>query len=201
VSREHDARKAVSMDAYSPYQIGRDYNLKAHELAALINMTMTAPWRSMVWTGSLKDLADDTRMSRNTAPKAVAGLEAKGCIVIREPFKQGEFGSGVVELPLYPQMVKLSVTQQQFHSESARDHAEAIAHQSRTNRAANAHQSRTLTRLPDSDQDSRESRGIWQLGNGEVQDFQESEALCRFCDEPVVGHTYSDHEPEAAVAS
>jgi DNA-binding Lrp family transcriptional regulator len=202
MSGERDGRKAVPMDAYSPWQLRREYGLKAADALVLMNMTMGADWRSTEWQGSYKAISNDTGLSRNTVTKAVAKLEAKGCIIVREPFRQGEFGEAVVELPLYPQMVKMTLAQQEARSESARVRAETNAQQTRTNRAANAQPSRTLTRLPDSDQDLRETRGSRHKGNGEVQDFQVSEAACRLCvcGEPVEGHPFSDHEPMEAAS-
>jgi hypothetical protein len=215
------------MDAFAAYQIAREFDLTTHELAVLINWTMTAPWRSMVWKGTISATADDTRMTRRTATKAATGLKAKGAIVIREPFRQGEFGHGTIDLPLYPRMVKLSHLQQQYHAEAARSRAEAMALQTRSNRGANALDSRSLARLPNADQASSEDAGIRQSGNEGVRDEEDSELetdaydwpipdlLCRWCDERscdcekecrlcgdlIGGHSF-DHEPvPAGVAS
>jgi hypothetical protein len=54
-----------------PNQVGRDYKLTSTEVACLLQVTMTAPWRSMTWTGSLSAIADDTRMTWRAVKKAI----------------------------------------------------------------------------------------------------------------------------------
>jgi hypothetical protein len=61
-------------------------------------------------------------------------LEDKGCIVVVEPFRQGEFGWATIELPLYAQMVKMSPAQQKSLA-SAHSQQEANARQSCSNPA------------------------------------------------------------------
>lgn len=123
------------MDAYGTWQVGREFGLTANELMVLFYVTLTAPWRSMTWMGTLSDIAAETRMTWRAANTAVKGLIEKGCIILTKPFKQGEFGNGVIGLPLYPRLVKMSKKQQQEYLASAWSQPNANPRQSRANPA------------------------------------------------------------------
>jgi len=184
------------MDRYAERQIRRGYKLTAKAMQVLRSMTLDADWRDGCWTGTLTELHEDNGMSRNTVPKAVDELVAKGLAVEIQPFKQGPHSPGIFLLPLYEAMVMLSKGQIQSRS-SARLPTDAIALQSRSNRAENAPQSRSSTRLRPSDQVVSENRGNWLIGEeGDVEDSDSEEAICSLCKEPIAGHPFGDHEPQ-----
>jgi hypothetical protein len=201
--RGQPLRKSVKLDSYAPWQVRREFGLTSNELMVLLYMTLTADWRSGCWSGTIKDIADDTSLSRNTVRKAIDGLVSNGSILILTPFRQGEFGNGVVELPLYEWMVVLhpshveSRNSARLHSESDR----ANAYQTRTNRAPIAQVSRNPARLEDDEQVVRDGpryKAIREEGEGVLG---EPKGVCRYCDEPIAGHPFSDHEPAPKLAA
>jgi biotin operon repressor len=195
--RGEPLRASVKLDKYAPRQIARDLRLTSKAREVLNILTLDADWRSECWTGTKKELAEDTLMSRNTVAKAIEELEDKGAIEILEPFKQGPESRGIVLLPLYEDMVKLSKGQIESRN-SARFDPGPNAQQTRSKRAANAQQTRSSEHLRVVDQEVPDLRGVWLRGKGEVEDSggpEDPKILCEMCREPVLGHPFSDHEP------
>ena len=81
--------RKVKVDPFASSQIARDYSLRASEIWVLHLLAIQAGYRSHEWVGTLSILADDTRLSPQTAAKAVRGLIEKGLLEEREPFRQG----------------------------------------------------------------------------------------------------------------
>lgn len=181
-------RLCASMDVFAPWQVRRELELSANQLLVLMCMTMTADWRSLQWTGTITKLHQDTGIARSVVTKTVELLAASGAIVIVRPFGQNR--EGLVELPLYEALVKLSRRQHESR-QSARPDVFAIAQQSRAIRESKERHSLTSPRNPCLSDDGA---GIRQSGKRKGETFVRYEEALLLQDELHDGHNRSQRE-------
>jgi hypothetical protein len=124
----------------------RETPLTANETFMLLGLALYSSWRSGLWTGSALILQDDLGFSRNTVPRLLRSLAAKGMIEVIEPFGGGRQGVlRVVPLrDLIPE--KRSAESAPFCAE-ATDEVRALPAQSpRSPRAVRAQSPRRMAR-------------------------------------------------------
>ena len=179
------------MDPFGPSDLAREYDLSANEVWLLTTLAVQSEFRSGQWTGSQGDLADATRLSRNTIPRCLVSLDAKGLIDIVEPFRQGRQGrvTVLVKDRIIPNARLPQIAQN--HAISDGEDRAPIAHRSRSNRAPIAQSCANDLRERGG---SRVVRAVRE--GGEVAD--ETGEVC-WCGELVTGHSFS-HKTSAVRA-
>lgn len=107
----------VHLDRFAILHLGREHRLSHTDCWLLTVLTLLADWRSPTWIGPLLSLANDARMSTNTARRSLARLEAAGVIAIVSPFEH--HSPGEVEVLCYANLVCLSDTQRRIVVDTA----------------------------------------------------------------------------------
>lgn len=71
----------AKVDAWGWCDVGRDHDLAFSEVMLLLAITIHANHRSRIWTGTITELHESTRMARKTISKYLERLVTKGLIV------------------------------------------------------------------------------------------------------------------------
>lgn len=174
--------RRVRVDPFGTSDLAREHKLTAHEAWLWHVLALQAEYRSGEWSGTLTDVADATRLGRNTVSRAHQSLLAKGLLREVEPFRPGADGRVVV---LFREWLRPTDPIPQFAPDGANpaDQVRApIAPLSRSQRAPNA----PSGAIEQGEQGGREVLG--QRGIGEAS------ASC-WCGLPIDHHPFSDHEP------
>lgn len=71
----------AKVDSWGWCDVGRDHDLAFCEVMLLLAITIHADFRSRIWTGTITELHESTRMARKTISKYLERLISKGLIV------------------------------------------------------------------------------------------------------------------------
>ena len=71
----------AKVDSWGWCDVGRDHDLAFSEVMLLLAITIHADFRSRIWTGTITELHETTRMARKTISKYLERLITKGLIV------------------------------------------------------------------------------------------------------------------------
>ena len=71
----------AKVDAWGWCDVARDHNIAFPEVMLLLAITIHADFRSRIWTGTITELHESTRLARKTISKYLERLIAKGLIV------------------------------------------------------------------------------------------------------------------------
>ena len=71
----------AKVDSWGWCDVGRDHDLAFSEVMLLLAITIHANHRSRIWTGTITELHESTRMARKTISKYLERLITKGLIV------------------------------------------------------------------------------------------------------------------------
>jgi len=71
----------AKVDSWGWCDVGRDHDLAFSEVMLLLAITIHADFRSRIWTGTITELHESTRMARKTISKYLERLITKGLIV------------------------------------------------------------------------------------------------------------------------
>lgn len=106
-------RSGTKVDNYAKFQIRRRFRLTATEAAIHLDVALLADWRDPFWSleGTITELSKDTGWSRRTLGAAFDVFAAKGLIVIERSFEGGQYGSGLLSIPIYKWLVMVHPSQ------------------------------------------------------------------------------------------
>jgi hypothetical protein len=82
----------VRFDRYAIFDIGREDHLNAHALWLLETLCHLADHRTRTFHTTVVELAEWTRIGRDTIPKVLDALQAAGLVDIVRPFGQNQIG-------------------------------------------------------------------------------------------------------------
>ena len=82
----------VRFDRYAIFDIGREHHLNGHALWLLEALCHLADHRSRTLRTTIVELAEWTRIGRDTIPKALGALQSAGLVDIVRPFGQNQIG-------------------------------------------------------------------------------------------------------------
>ena len=71
----------AKVDSWGWCDVSRDHDLAFPEVMLLLAITIHANHRSRIWTGTITELHESTRMARKTISKYLERLITKGLIV------------------------------------------------------------------------------------------------------------------------
>ncbi len=100
------AKRYVIMDAYAMDDLAREISALTANAGAGQFFIGARIWRTedKEWTGTFTEVAESTRISRNTVSKLVATLAELGLIVIVVDF--GPNGQGTIRVPCYERFIR-----------------------------------------------------------------------------------------------
>jgi len=131
----------VRLVRFGVFIIGRQHRLKAHERWLLEALAHLSDWKTKSYTGTLRELCEDTGIGKDTIPEALKTLSNLGLVKIETPF--GSNRRGEVALWCWNQIITGSGDSS--FSEKSDNEPPFESPTSRTLTADESPRSRTLT--------------------------------------------------------
>ncbi len=186
-------KRWTRVDPYATSAIGRESRLSAVETWTLHLMAIQAEWRSSEWTGTLTDLASDTRFSRKAVHRAIEGLYLKGRLREIEPFRQGT--EGRVLIVDHDRIVNLE-RRKKIESNDPNS-VGSDPNRNETGLGAERDRKESIDSIGQAKQGSRE---VKRHRGREVSDEKLDDGpRCGTCQELIAGHPFTECEPEPSI--
>jgi Helix-turn-helix domain len=191
-------RAWIKLDRYEPLHLIREQHLSASEFTLLVVLVLLADYETGEWTGTRRDLAEESGLDKTTVHRACDGLVGRGLIHMLKDF--GPNRAGIVHIDSYCALVKdctpgtldrHAIVLSGQNSENSPVHDHANGDETATNWRLigdDKASSRRFTRENDTSLGSEAER---ECGSGTPD-------LCLHCGEKIEGHPYTDHEPVRA---